>query len=459
MEDERILLSAAERLFVLICLAAYLLFAVAFPTVAYGPDEWMRLKVPLYIAEHQTIPYGWEPELLDELWGFSYGFQMKLPYLLTGGVLWVMLRFSSSVLALLLAARAVNALFLALAVYVAIRLTKRFTDAPCRWVFIGCIALTPQMVFLGSYFNLEAYSLLTVLLILDGWAWGLQSGWSKRSCVYLGIGMGLCVLGYEYAYGYVLSSAVLYAGWFLLRRREERFSRFWWNGCRLALAFGLVCGWYLVRNAILYDGDIFAYRIQNVYGERYGVDWLKPSLRNTPQHQGMSVMGMLLQTNWVSYTLWSTFGVLGYLNIFMPKRLYILFYAFLIMGAAGCTGYFFGSHRKRLPAQAILAGVSLALAAAITVGLSVYASWARDYQAQGRYILYGLVPVFLVSAAGWHRMAELLSKVLPLPSRGVSRGVAAALIVFLVLSTAVGFLLCVRQFGLFAPALDSRYLA
>ena len=48
------------------------------------PDEYNRYLIPQYIAEHGTLPNGYEKSILIEGYGFSYAFQPILPYMLQG---------------------------------------------------------------------------------------------------------------------------------------------------------------------------------------------------------------------------------------------------------------------------------------------------------------------------------------------------------------------------------------
>lgn len=434
-------LTLPEWVYVLFCFGLYFACSMTFieNAVSYGPDEGERLLVPAYIAEYCAIPTGEEAYFSNDVWGFSYALQMKLPYLIGGLNMWIAQIIGGGI-GLLAAARLVSCLSMAGVAFYAVRLTKRGIASPCRWIWIILLTLTPQSLFLGTYFNLDAYSLFAVLMIVDGWAEGVRSRWSVKSCAYLGLSMGLCVLGYEYAYGFLAASVLLYVGWYLLHRREQSFRRFFGRGCCIAAVFLLVCGWYFLRNYLLYEGDIFAYRIQNVYAEQFARAELKPSQRNTLQRQGLSILGMLLHTNWLEDTLKSAFGVLGCMSISLPAWTYVVHYLFLLSGVVA-----FGALRSKKIAlcerdgERRLFATALLLGAAINVGLSLYASWARDYQPQGRYVIYAFLPVFLATAAGWQRLTERLASLLKRNPTSLQRGLTVALLLFLATADGIGF--------------------
>ena len=55
----------------------YFLWSVFLP-VNTAPDEAMRFQIPNYIYRNGSLPAGYDPQIRDANWGFSYAF---LPYL------------------------------------------------------------------------------------------------------------------------------------------------------------------------------------------------------------------------------------------------------------------------------------------------------------------------------------------------------------------------------------------
>ena len=98
-----------ELLFVL--LMGILLFGLSWVLpFNEAPDEAMRYLIPQYIYRHGTLPAGYDPEVLNDLWGVSYAYHPILPYVFGGYLMKVVGIFSSSDKALLMAARFVNIL-------------------------------------------------------------------------------------------------------------------------------------------------------------------------------------------------------------------------------------------------------------------------------------------------------------------------------------------------------------
>ena len=47
-----------------------------------GPDEYMRSRIVEYIVEYGKLPTGYQQEIMDYSWGFTYGFRPILPQIL-----------------------------------------------------------------------------------------------------------------------------------------------------------------------------------------------------------------------------------------------------------------------------------------------------------------------------------------------------------------------------------------
>lgn len=392
-------LSVNEKVFILICFTSYLVWSLVFLKANYAPDEIMRYDVPKFIYENGSLPYGWEESIRHPVWGISYGFSMSLPYLIQALFMRIASFFTESASALWIAARFVSVLSMTGVAYFAVCAAKRLSKQPTRWIFIALTALTPQTVFLGSYINLDSFSLFTVVLLMYIWVYGMQNDWDVRSCVWLGAGAGLCLLSYEFAYPFALGSAILYCAWHIVNRKRVTFRRFLLRGLLIAGVVLLVSGWYFVRNAVLYNGDIFALNASGPYAELYARADLKPSVRMTMRRQGYSLLGMLHGTDWLQRTFMSTFYTFGYMSLFADGAVYTCIEIFLIAGCAAALFALFRDRGKRDSAR--VTGTLVAFfCAALTIAISAYYSWASDYQPQGRYIITAAPLLFAVVAYG-----------------------------------------------------------
>lgn len=441
-------LSKNEYFFLCLIFLTYFAWAAIFVDSAYGPDEMMRYDIPRFIYQTGTLPYGWEESIRNPYWGVSYGFSISLPYLISAVFMKVTSLFTTDETMLLIAARFTSVLSMTAVGYYAIKISKEFRLKQERWIFICLLTLTPQSVFLASYVNLDSFSLLTALMITYSWIRCIKNDWDIMACVYLGVSTGLCFLSYKFAYGFILSSVVLYCAWYITQRQAVRFKRFIVNGTLIIAVAFLISGWCFIRNAIIYDGDFLALHASRPYAELYAVAEQKPSLKGTFQNQGYSVLYMLKETQWIESTLKSAVSMLGYMSISASNWVYMM-YEFLCVG--GLVGVMlkttemlrrrFLKHRNELYIV-----VSMAVAGAVTIAISVYYSWASDYQPQGRYVITALPAVWWVVMRGIGYMAEKIA----LNCAGdaiATKKVVAIVVCFAIMLTGVeSFIHCLQVF-------------
>lgn len=442
-------LCATEKGYLLLCFCIYLFWALTFTGASYGPDETMRYDVPYFIYTHRALPVGVEDARTPSSWGFSYGLNISAPYVIGAMFMGVVSRFTLSETALLVAARMTSVLSMVGVAWLALTLARRWwKDDPLRWVFVGLLSLLPQLVFLSSYFNLDAFSLFAVMLILYGWVACLERRWDVPSMAVLSTGLGLCLLSYEFAYSYVLMSAFVYAAWAIRCRRTITLRAFLRKGLFiLALTF-ILCGWKFIRSALLYDGDLLTYRTRERYQALYAIDELKPQFRQTYALLGRSIPDMLRETPWIETTWKSLIGCFGYMMYWFAPAWYAAYLALFLIGLAGCAVGALRRRRRAPRPEAAILLTGMVLASAITVGLSVYYSWKVDYQPQGRYVVAALPLLALTVAAGlrqWRDTATALAH----PSRKCASAVRACVLglffAFVLSSVFEGYYLCLKN--------------
>lgn len=421
-------LTHKEITFLLLCFMTYFSWSIVFLNANYGPDELMRYDVPLFIFNNNKLPYGGEKELLHPYWGTSYGFSITLPYLLDVLFMKIVSLFTANPNALWVAARFTSVLSGVGIAYYSICITKRITKSPTRWLFIIPMSLTPQVVFLSSYVNLDSFSLFTVVFLIYLCICGVQNKWNIRSCVWLGVGLGLCLLSYQFAYPFVLGSFVLYCLWHILHRKETNFKRFILHGLIVLGVVFLISGWYFIRNAYLYNGDIFALNASKPYAEMYAAAEQKPSLKHTYQVQGYSVLGMLKTTQWLKMTFYSIFYLLGGMTWLAPGGVYKCLQAGICIGIIGCL-YGLIARKKLVNSDIKTVLFAVVISSVLVVGLSMYYSWASDYQPQGRYIITTLPLLFAVTSYGTHRLLGIIKRGGVLLQKSVSAVTLAAFII------------------------------
>ena len=400
-------LSKPEKWFVLGCFIIYLIWMLSFVIYSYGADEWMRKDVPEFIFRTGNLPYGWEESIRNEMWGFSYGFNIDLPYLSSAFFMRIVGCFTQSEAALLYAARFPSVLFGTGVAYLAVLIAKKFyKENPIRWIFLVGISMLPQVVYLASYVNLDIFSLLTVMIIIYSWLKCLERKWDYRSIILLAIGIGLCALGYEFAFSYILMSLVLYVVWFILNRKEFSWKKFLVRGLVIVGIVFLICGWKYVRNAVIYDGDVLARRVSEPYAEMYAEYEYKPSVKQSVAEEGTGLLEMVLTSRWMKNTYRSLIGRFGYTNQWFSLWVYAVYLVLFIVGLIGMLI----PDKKPKPRNLWLFRIAMVAASLITVCVSIYYSWTIDFQAQGRYIIAALPCILFIVTSGLDRLVERREK-------------------------------------------------
>lgn len=436
-------LAAGEKGYLAFLFVIYTFWALAFIHGRYGPDEVMRMDIPEFIFNHGYLPRGWEEEIRDPNWGVSYGFDISFPYLMGSYFMEIASLLFRPRAAVYYACRLSSILSMLGVAVLAMRISRRlFSSDGFRRVFTCSLTLLPQAVFLGSYFNLDSFSLFTAMLIFYAWIRCFETKWSPSSCALLGAGMGLCLISYKFAWGYLPASFCLYCLWSATHRKEYGWKRFLLRGILMVCVTLAVCGWSFLRNALLYNGDFLSLHAGNAWAEMYAADALKPSLKETVAGGGMTIAGMLRETDWIPRTVKSLIGVFGYMAIELDRWIYVVY---LLLAGTGICGWILAAVLKRKGREIWWVIPGLVIGAAFAVGISVYNSWSWDYQPQGRYIITVLPLVCLLAAKGHESLCGLAEG--KRWTGKLSRIAANCVCLYMLYTVFSGFLRCLSWYG------------
>lgn len=396
-----------------------------------APDEAMKYNVVHYVSEHMSLPRGDDPEVMDYTWGASYAFKPYVSYIMSGVITHFVSMFTESFRWIIFSARWVNVAFLVGYAIMILFISKKLFKGLWRAFFVVLTTLIPQVLYLGGYLNNDAIALFAISVIFYAWLLGLESKWSLKSCIILGVGVGICALSYYNAFGYILCSVILFVASSIADK--EKFTRFLKKGLIIsAIAFALA-GWFYIRNAIIYNGDAFDLHASKDTAEIYAAEDHKPTKHSTVQKNGMTIREMLNEKDWVKLTVQSFFGYFGYWQSSMRYQDFLAYEGIFSIGIFGAFAsliylmYYLIKKRKRnakdklqiAPAtnfamsnkkRVIFYLVSF-LAAVIPVALSLYYSYTSDYQPQGRYIMPMLIPLGYFIVCGYRFMFGGLSDV------------------------------------------------
>lgn len=432
---------AYELLFLIFVFAFLFIWAMKAPLNA-SPDEEMRFRLTDYIVRHGELPDGRDPEIRNPQWGISYAFKPYTSCIVSAGFGWLATLFTDDFDIYYKSMRLTNVLFGTLLAFIVLRLGKRLFEKEKAWFFTVLVTFLPGAAFLHTYQNMDSLALLATAWIFYCWVRAVQEGWTGKVCVQLGLAMSLCVMSYYNAYGFLLCSALLFAG-MMLKCGEQQ-----WNYQEMLkkgfLMLGIVLlftGWWFIRNGMMYDGDILGMTVSDHYAEMYAIPELKPSNRETPKAIGMSLAYMLFwkpetwQHNWMGTVVASFIGMFGFMDIFMPEiwtKAYVVFFALGAVGNLFCIRKYFFVANRDLGEERIqdekgeliirkyrkekvwnsmnLLRLCLLLAIIIPVILLLYYAYASDFQAQGRYIMPGLLPIMYFITMGYEVWLDKLVK-------------------------------------------------
>lgn len=372
-----------------------------------APDEHMRLQVPLFIAENGYLPRGDDPSIINETWGTSYAFSVygssliAVPFICAAKLL-----VPNSAAMLVFAARVSNCLLAVLNVFCIYLIGKKLNLGNTVSILAAILfAFLPQNVFLAAYFNSEQLEFLSTNLVIVLCLNARKNRWNYRSCFFLGCGLGVLALSYYYAYGAIIAAIVFYFCTikkdFSLRTKSDYLSVILYRPLTVFFGSFLICGWFFIRNALLYHGDFIGMPTSSKTSEIYAVDGFKPSQRGALRQQGYSPICLFTQLNYSVYwplsVVRSFIGTFGYMSIFVGNTslvLYLLlFVPSLVIGLVRrqFTTKQTGDYSMYIPSLLIVVTPFL---------LSVYYSWASDYQPQGRYVMAGFGILSLLCAYG-----------------------------------------------------------
>lgn len=379
----------------------------------YGTDEKMKMDICQYIYKNSTLPDARDAAIRDENWGISYAFTPIFDYMVSGVTMKIVSNISTTDHALLVAARFPSVLsYMGFSIMIMLISKKLFKEKSTRFIFFALTACLPQIFFLGSYINNDCFAMFCTALIVYAWLLGIETKWSIKSCIILGVGVGLCALSYYNAYGYILTSAILFIVTFMKKQKESFLKKeFWKKGILIFIIAFALAGWWFIRNYILYDGDFLGLTTTETYGEKYGVDTYKPSRRMTPSQRGENLKEMLFLDRWVVFTTKSFIAVFGNMSVIFNKPYYLCYLAFYSLGIIGLIiGYFEKVIKsKKIFAISILQG-ALILNIIIPIGLSLYYSFFSDFQPQGRYIMPILIPIMYFISKGIEHLSKKIIK-------------------------------------------------
>ena len=393
-----------------ICTALALVFGQPFGD---PPDEVGRNAIAQYIWYYKKLPNGFEESIRINGYGFSYAFQPILPYMLQGLAMQVASLFHPTGMGLLYTARMVNFLFGLIMAHYVLKLARLlFHDKKSQYLFAFFVMFLPQSLYLHTYVNTDSCCMMSIAIMLTGLIGGTKDQFSLKSCITLAVGIIFCALSYYNAYGFILSSILLFTAYFLSENSGKRsfaYKSFLQKGLFISVLVLAGIGWWFVRSYLLYDGDFLGLKTRDLCAIQYAVPEVNPLTRITYQNQGYSVWYMLTHTTFFASSLDSFICAFGPLTIVTSIWVY-RFYKLLLAGGLLCAvliPWKKVSAEEPLytgrPIYRIFFECNMIFCLIMPCILSIIYSYTTDYQAQGRYLLPSLIPLAYFVVRGVHK--------------------------------------------------------
>ena len=308
-----------------------------------SPDEEMRFQIVEYIVNHWTLPDGRDPEIMNPIWGLSYGYYPMLAYMIMAVPAKIASLFSNCGFeTILMTARIVNAVFGTVTAYFTFRISELLFKSRAKYLFTALVVFMPMSVFIHSYVNNDSLALMSVAWIIFVCASSIKNGWTWKLCVSYAVGVSVCLLSYYNAYGIILCSMIFFFATVLIGYTRDKKAKYIASRTlAIVLIVFALAAWWFIRNAILYDGDFLGLDASSKSAEIHASEGFKPSERITLSEQGYDPFSLLgysqwAEGKWINMVAVSFVGVFGQMDIFMPGYISKGFFVIFIAGFIGC---------------------------------------------------------------------------------------------------------------------------
>ncbi|MBR3696982.1 MAG: DUF2142 domain-containing protein [Clostridia bacterium] len=350
-----------------------------------APDEDLKYKLCNYLCEHSKLPHGGDEKIMDEEWGTSYAFTPYLSYMISSVFMRIVKIFTNDFYSLVVSARFFNVICITLYSFMCIKISIKLFKGIYKYLFILLATQIPQVLYLGSYINNDSFALFIISLIIYCWICGVENDWNYKYCIFLGISLGLCALSYYNAYGYILCSIIIFIGSCL--NKKNKIQNILKKGILIFFIAFLISGWFFIRNFIIYNGDFLGLSTSFKYAEKYA----------SYEHKPQNLKKLNSKDNW---NLWkkitykSFIGYFGYLCFLMPNSIYNYFKILFFLGICGSIlKLILIKQNKTIESKnEKLFKLVFLISIIIPFVLSLYYSITCDFQAQGRYLMPGIIP-------------------------------------------------------------------
>lgn len=388
-----------------------------------SPDEGMRILIPQYMYENHSLPTGYEPSVIYGVGYWSYAFYPQfLGSIISAFCMFVFSAFTHEPNTLIFAARLSSVLFGVITVCFfgkTIELLFKHQKHKQLYAYIGMLlmAFWPQVAFLSGYVNNDIVGLAGVSIIVYACMSAFRDSWRISNAALLGIGMTVCLLGYINSCGFVLFAGMYFVITLYAQLRNQSFKKIAALFAVTAVIPLVLAGPFYLRNAHIHNGDFLGMKTFKQRTASWEQIYKIDLQRNYQDVIGGGMKSFVLNRSYKKQQFNSFIATFGAMNI-VPKPAYtnifkgvvlISLFGVVMVGVRYVRAAFREGVSTVCTSAAFKVGVFLLGSSITTIALSVYYTLRIDYQPQGRYVIYIVVPMLMAFLYGIH---YIISKII-----------------------------------------------
>lgn len=372
------------------------------------PDEVGRMLINDYIYNTRRFPVGDEPETIMKDWGFSYALRPYLSSVIGACSMRLAAIFTQSKRILMAMSRMCSVLSMTGCAYFLLKAGNLlFKDRLSSMLLAVSVCLLPQAVFIGMYLNNDALSLMAVSMEIYYLVKGSKDNWNIKTCIGLALSMAIGMLSYYSIYPWLLLGGVFCIISCARSGEIENKTSFIASRMLLVVAIVLILsGPFFIRNAMAHNGDFLGIAYEKISREAMRAK----GAQLYDYHPGCTRFGSFREfiREWVSFSLKSLIGGFGHMLIYLSRLQYAIY---IVPVALLELWVMIKAHLdKDKSILEIRLQRLLFIGGMVVILMSIYASWFRDYQPQGRYIITAALPLSFAIAYGMDRYAGRTAK-------------------------------------------------
>ncbi len=302
---------------------AILLFLVQlqYPMGAIN-EEPIRYKIPYFIFENGRLPTAWDMSTYDHnIWALTYANSADGSFIIEA----IFMKFFSLMgvgnAHLFIVARGVNICFGCIFVYLMFKIADElFASNKNKYVFVAIASLWNWVAYAFQFICFEGLMLVGVALVILFILKGINSKWDYKSCIGLGIGNGLILIGYLDGVGFCLVSAIAFLSTYIICIKEKgKYLDMIKKGFLILIEAFILSGWFYIRNIVLYG---------SVMGKQFPLkEWVREEL--TSENRAIVAREKMFQIK--GFFLWVKGQIVSFCgkSVNVNNKLFSMFFVLL----------------------------------------------------------------------------------------------------------------------------------